>query len=229
MKFNSSLMSAASGSAGGLVASHNRGGQYFRKRVVPTNPGTPQQALVRSILANLTARWSNTLTGTQRAAWILYANNTPLPDTLGEPRVPTGLNMYCKVNVPRVQAGKSLIDAGPVIFGLTPLSTPTVTSASAAGQSMVLAYNNADQWAIAVGGHLFVYISRPQSVGIVFFKGPYRLATAINGAVIPPASPATITTPFVIAAGQRLYTRVVAITADGRPSAEFFGGVTVGA
>ncbi|KKM06452.1 hypothetical protein LCGC14_1743870, partial [marine sediment metagenome] len=48
MLFKSGLITQGSGSIGGLTASHNRGGMYFRARTIPTNPATSFQTVVRN-------------------------------------------------------------------------------------------------------------------------------------------------------------------------------------
>lgn len=224
MKFKSPLMSQASGSTAGLVASHNRGGLYFRARSIPTNPNTPQQQLVRANLSTLVDRWRNTLTAPQRAAWQTYAGNITLVDRLGEARVPTAQNCYVRCNTPRMQSGLAIQDAAPTTFNLGNLSNLVVVSSTATTQLISLGFNNSDPWAVAAGGALLIYTSQPQDPTINFFKGPYRYAGRINGASTPPTSPAAVTAAFTFAAGQRIFIRAVASAADGRLSAEWFGG-----
>ena len=79
MLFQGPLISAASGSLGGLTASHNAGGNYLRARVVPTDPQSPRQVSLRQIVGTLSNRWVNTLSQLQRDAWETYAQNVPLP------------------------------------------------------------------------------------------------------------------------------------------------------
>ena len=55
MKYIGLLSSAASGKLGGIVASHNRGGQYFRHHSIPVQSRTPAQRLVRYALAAFSA------------------------------------------------------------------------------------------------------------------------------------------------------------------------------
>jgi len=86
---------------------------------------------------------------------------------------------------------------------------------------MILTFTNTDTWATAVGGSLLVYSSRPQDVGISFFKGPYQFAGRVNGAGTAPTSPQNITTPFTLAAGQLVFVQFRAVNADGRISAIF--------
>jgi hypothetical protein len=199
---------------------------YVRARSVPVNPGTALQVAVRNQLASLTNRWTATLTAIQRTAWDTYAKNVPLTGTLGDARPINALAMYIRCNVPRLQAGLAAVDSGPATFTLGSLTTPTV-GALVAGQTIQVTFANTDAWAGAVGGALLIYTSRPQSVGINFFKGPYRYAGRINGAVVPPTSPATVPSPFAINLGQKVFWQIMATQADGRLTAHLRGSAIV--
>jgi hypothetical protein len=52
--------------------------------------------------------------------------------------------------------------------------------------------------------------------------GGYRyMGTVLGDAATPPTSPANFTWPFPVTAGQRVFARFVAVSADGRRSPEF--------
>jgi len=222
MKFKSALVTAASGSIHGITASHNRGGQYLRSRVIPTNPSTAYQQAVRNYMASITLAWGQTLTATQRQGWADYADAVEVKDALGEKRKLTGLDWYTACNVPRLQGSLSRIDTAPTTFNLAGLTPPTITSITASTGILVMAYTNTDTWANAVGGALMVYISRPVSPGVTFFKGPFRFLGKVAGAATPPTSPFTSSaSPFPMAAGNRVFVQVRALNADGRISNPF--------
>lgn len=226
MKYTSAIAATGSGSVGGATASHNRGGQYFRRRAIPVNPSTAQQQAVRGFFSTLQAAWNNTLTSAQRSAWDSYALNTPVTDSLGNPVNAGGKGMYTRGNVPRLQASLTAISAGPTAFGLPALTSPGVTSLVASTGVTTFTYTNSDAWAIAVGGALLIYISRPQSVSINGFKGPFRFAGKVSGAATPPTSPGTVTSPFTYAVGQKGFIKFVSVTPDGRLSGEYIFPVT---
>lgn len=223
MKFKSALVTAASGSLHGITASHNRGGQYLRSRVIPTNPATAFQQAVRNLMATLTAAWANVLTDSQRTGWNDYADAVTVKDTLGETRKLTGLDWYVACNVPRLQIGTlTRVDAAPATQTLADLTPPTITSITASTGVLVMAFTNTDTWATAVGGALAVYISRPVSPGVSFFKGPFRFLGKVLGAAMAPASPFTSSaSPFPYTAGQKVFVQVRALNADGRISSPF--------
>jgi len=222
VKFKSALITQASGSVGGATFARNQGGLYIRARSVPVNPATPQQVAVRNFLATLTNRWTATLTVPQRSAWAVYAANVPLTGPLGDTRPVSALSMFIRTNVPRLQAGASVVDAGPTVYTLGTLTAPTL-SASAATQLVSVAFTNTDLWAATAAGRLLIYVSKPQSVGVNFFKGPYRFTGAVSGNATPPTSPVTMAAPFAFVAGQRLFYYATAALGDGRLTAQVRG------
>lgn len=123
MKFVGALIGTASGSMGGATASHNRGGQYMRQRVVPTNPATTRQTMVRAYLGAANGAYGM-LTAPQKAAWETFAQNMPRTDSLGNTIVLTGQQMYCGMYVPAMLAGMDTDIGGPTVFnnGVSPVS-----------------------------------------------------------------------------------------------------------
>jgi hypothetical protein len=138
--------------------------------------------------------------------------------------------MYIRSNVTRLQAGLPRVDAGPTVPTLAAMTTPVISNASVATNSWDVAFDNTDAWANEDDGALICFGSRSKSVGTNFFKGPYRFTQVVAGdAVTPPTSPATITNPFVLILGQRVFVRIVAVRADGRVSSSFRGQATIAA
>lgn len=227
MKFKGTLIGEASGSISGITASHNRGGQYFRRRATPTNPNSTQQQAVRSLISQLTSLWNNGLTAGDREAWDLYAEAVPLTDKLGDPRNVGGLGMYIRGNVARLQSDATSlprVDAGPMIYNLGDYTAPSIDDPDATAGTIDINFAATDEWANEDDSGMLIYVSRPQNATINYFKGPYRAAGVILGdATTPPTSPATITMPFEVVAGQRVFVRAVVSRADGRTSADFRG------
>lgn len=221
MLFRGLLATDLSGSIAGVTASRNKGGAYFRERVMPINPNSTQQAAVRSLMSSLTAVWRDTLTPAERALWNTYAENTPLTNRIGETVFISGLSHFIRSNLPRMQAGLARIDAAPTSFGLAEAGTINVDGADESTQIVAFSFDTTAPWAGATGGHLLVYVSRPQGPATNFFKGPYRYAGRINGAGTPPSSPGSVTAPFVFTAGQRVFVRFRATDAEGRLSTDF--------
>jgi hypothetical protein len=125
--------------------------------------------------------------------------------------------MYNRCNVPRLQAGLPRVDDAPTIFTLPDFTLPVATVT--APTTLFIAFETGDDWVDEDDAALLVYASRPQSVGINFFKGPFRLAGSVlgdNGT--PPTSPATLVYPFSCATGQKCFLEACVTRADGRLS-----------
>lgn len=223
MKIKSALATEMSGSLGGLVASHNRGGLYLRARAIPTNPNSQFQQVIRAIVAQLAALWNETLTGLQRRNWDSYAAGVPLPDRLGEPRNVGGLAMYIRSNTPRLQASMPRVDDGPLILTLPALQPLSMDVATETLQNFTLDYVEEpgvpETWLSEDGAALLTYSSRLQNVTINYFKGPYRFANALLGDSVTPLTPPFLSdSAFDIVAGRLLFARAQLTRADGRLS-----------
>lgn len=221
MKFKSPMFSQASGSIAGTTFAHNRGGLYVRARSIPTNPNTTFQQAVRTTFGLLSNLWLNTLTEAQRAGWDNYASLVLIPDSLGEPRNVGGVGMYQRSNTPRIQAGLTRIDDAPSIFNLGDYTAPVIASITAP-TSISLEFTDTDAWANDDDAAMIILASRGQNPSRNFFKGPYRFAGVIEGdSVTPPTSPAAITSPFPLVAGQRQFIQVRVTQGDGRLATPF--------
>jgi len=229
MKFLSQLVTKASGSVGGITYAHNRGGMIQRARRTPVNTNTAQQQAIRNAMAMCVAAWNATLTEDQRNMWRVYAAGTPVIGKLGTQIQLSGLNMFCRGNVPRIQAGLAMIATGPDVTGLPVFTNPTLTY-SEADQEVSVTFTNTDTWANVTGSAMLVYLSMPQNVGKQYFAGPYRYAGKIAGATgSPPSSPATIAVPWPIVEDQAMFGKIVVVREDARLSSPFRGRAVVGA
>jgi hypothetical protein len=219
--FKPFLVAEMSGAMGGLVASHNSGGQYLRSRVVPTDPQTANQVLVRNTVGTLANRWASTLTEVQRGKWLSYANAVLLPNRLGDSRRVSPLAHFIRSNTPRVQSGAPIVDDGPGLLNLGDFdATAAGISADGTTGDVDLFFSNTDSWATTTGGFLLLYLSRPKSPTVNFFKGPYNYVNRVTGnTTTPPTSPSSgIAVPWPISTGQKLFYQLRATASDGRLS-----------
>lgn len=214
MKIKSALVTQVSGSIGGMTGSHNRGGLYLRARSIPTNPSSAAQQSVRNLFGIFSAYWSN-LSDAQRDAWTQYGQNVPVTDKLGDSITLSGQQWFVGANTLRTRGGLPIVLNGPTTYTRPTLTEPTSPSLEV-GDDIGFNFTNTDEWATELGGGLIVFAGLPQGPGINFFKGPWRFADTVDGAVIPPVSPASINGPFTYTLGQKGWIRVVAVTADGR-------------
>lgn len=215
MLIRSQIITAMSGSIGGVTGSHNAAGMYLRARATPVNPSTIYQSVIRAAVATLANRWIDVLTAGQRTGWETYAANVAMTGSLGQEMHLSGLNMYVRSNVPLLQVAIPAVDDAPGIFNLGEFTLPTI-AASEGTQQISLTFDNADAWANEVGGFMHVFDSRPQNPTRNYFKGPFRQADTVSGAGAPPATPKVHGVPFAIVQGQRMYTKVRTSRADGR-------------
>ena len=216
--FQSTIFSAVSGKLGGTVFSRNKGGKYIRSLGIPTNPNSPAQIAARDALSTPVDAWTNILTQAQRDAWIVYALNVPVLNRLGETKNITGQQMYIRSNQPRLRNGIGRRDDGPTLFDLGTFTTPSLVVSAAQPSDLVVSFDDSDEWAQLAGGFLIGLASRGQNASKVFFGAPFRTAGFIAGDPITPTSPATLTSPFVYAQGQRVFMQFRASQADGRLS-----------
>ena len=219
MLFKGILATQMSGAIGGVVASHNAGGTYFRARVTPTNPNSPQQQAVRNAVAFLSNFWNNGLTLPQRRVWDTYAENVTVTNRIGDQVFISGMAQYVRSNVARIQANLARADDGPGVFNIGQNSQTRIVNFSEATQLGELLFENGvltDEWANEVGGFMWVFISRPQNPSINYFRGPYRLVAVVVGDPIAPVSPLLINAPFPFIAGARIFGRTITGRADGR-------------
>lgn len=221
MIYKSGLITQASGSLNGITFSHNRGGQYVRARVIPVNPGSPQQSTLRTIFMQLVGLWGSILTAAEKASWDNYSQNVTFPNALGDPKHIGAMQNYVRSNIGRLQTGLIRVDTAPAIFDIGEFTPPTLESVTAPS-ALSIGFQTADAWVNEDDSGMMVYASRPQNVNINFFKGPYRFAGLIPGDLaLPPTSPAAITSGFTYVAGQKVFVAGRVSRADGRLSSMF--------
>ena len=116
----SALVSDIKGKSNGSVFASNNGGLYFRNN--PSGGGTKsvKWANQKSKFGTLSQQWKS-LTDEQRDAWIAATNNFPTLNAFGEPRYPTGYELFMKANGTLEAMGKqSLLVPG------SPRATPII-------------------------------------------------------------------------------------------------------
>lgn len=222
MLFRPLLGTDLSGSVGGITASHNRGGAYFRNRSIPVNPSSVFQQAVRDSVSQLSTAWGEDLDQSQRDSWEAYGAAVGFQNRIGDTIFLTGQQMYIRSNVPALQTLLPRQDDGPVILDLGSFTAPTITSITAATSVLLLAFTDSDLWANEDDSAMLVYASRGHSATRNFPKVSMRFAGRIDGdGVSPPTSPASITIPFVVAVGQRVFIQGRISRTDGRLSTLF--------
>lgn len=228
MKFKSIVYSETSGSVGGLVYSHNRGGQYTRARTTPVNPNTEPQVAAREAMAAAVVAWG-ALTAAQRSAWEDYAANVPMLNVFGDSRPLTGQQQFLRTQLASRAAGITSAPydtVAPTVFNLGSFTAPTFV-ADASTDDVVVTYDDTDDWATGGGGFMTIALGIQQGPGRNFYKSPFSIQGIILGAAIPPTSPETILYGNPLLVGNNLWAKYVVGQQDGRVSTPVMVKMTV--
>lgn len=189
------IVSEISGSMGGTVFSHNRGGAYIRARVTPVNPNTVPQQRVRSRLNSIAKQWAQLNFGIQQA-WRQFALNHPITNALGDPKILSGIAMYTKVNLVLLNIGEARLDTPPPNANVDALISVGQTLESV-GQTITITASDPDP--IPANTVLEIQMSRAVSLGLLFVGNITRFqATLAAGAVYPAIVPADPDGPALI-------------------------------
>lgn len=152
------ILGSLRGSIGDNTFSHNRGGDYVRRRVAPTNKNSTRQQTMRAYLSTLASLWSFTLTPTQRANWNTWASNQAKTGPLGNSINLTGLNAYVWCNTHILDAGDTRIDSPPITVAPGALVTLTATVTAPATSSFAFTATP-----LAATKRIVAFMSLPQS------------------------------------------------------------------
>lgn len=228
IKFGGGI-TAMSGSIAGNTFARNRFGNYSRARTKPVNPKSEMQSKVRLIMAYLVEYWNEQLSSAERAQWATYAAAISMKNRLGESIKCTGFNHFIRGNSLRLRFAGSVIEAGPAVLTLPPTDPTFLITASVATQLFSVTFDNTQDWAGEVGGYMMFFQGRPQVVTRNFFAGPWKYAGQIDGAVVPPVSPAPVACVMPLVLGQHVWLAARIMRADGRCTIRFQDDCIVGA
>jgi len=188
------ILGSLRGSIGDNTFSHNRGGDYVRRRVSPTNPNSTRQQTMRTFLGTLAALWSSTLTPVQRGQWDVWAGNQAKEGPLGNSINWTGINAYVSLNAHLLDSGDARIDIPPIVVAPTGLLTLSAD---------ISAINTADftfTGTPAAANHkLVAFMSLPQSGAA---QPNFKQCRIVGYSAAAQASPYAATLPFSVASGQ---------------------------
>jgi len=208
---------AISGSVGGSVFSHNKGGPYIRNRTIPTKATSEYATNIKALLTQASQDWQG-LTAERQSAWREWAKTNPISNALGQSRIVPGHVAYIRVNMTLMICGYDMVVIPPVI---QPTYAPTslVLNADIGPGTFDITYTPTP---CAADGCLMVWAALVDSHGISYVENLYKLV-AISP--LAQASPMDIQTQveerFGLAIeGQVLHVRVARINEGcGLPSA----------
>ena len=182
------------GSVGANTFSHNRGGDYVRRRVAPTNPNSTRQQTMRTYLGTLAALWGSTLTPAQRAAWDVWAGNQAKEGPLGNSINWTGANGYVSTNTHLLDSGDARIDDPPIVVAPTGLLTLAVDISAATTADITFTGTP-----VAANHKLVAFMSLPQSGAA---QPNFKQCRIVGYSAAAQASPWASTLPFSVQSGQ---------------------------
>lgn len=202
------ITNPSSGSVASLTYSHNRAGQYTRNRRSPVQPRTAAQTSIRAQFGANSSAWAS-LSASNQAAWVAYADSFPVTDSLGQSIKLTGHQMFVAINTNLTNAGIATVIVPPssnAVFGPAPV---TFTFSHTTGGSIGFTAGGATD-------KLLVAFSKPMSAGRSFNRVFGQYASAVAN-----TTPYTITaanyaakygTPAV---GQKIFVRVTPVSVNG--------------
>jgi hypothetical protein len=188
------LLGELSGKLDAEVYSHNRGGPYVKAWVLPADPATGPQLLMRAYLQTLAIQWRTVLTATQRDAWDTYAHNVTVPTRLHPQDRITGRAHYMRSNLARNRSAFPTVHDAPTTYNLGEANWPAITIYYRSPISIWISFDPTDAWANEAEAGLLQQQSRP-APGLHVLERPLP-AGAASRATPPPHQPHPRTVPF---------------------------------
>lgn len=163
-------VASVSGSIGGTVYSHNRGGPYMRNRSIPVTSQTTYSLAARSRMQTASAAWQG-LTDGQRAAWLFWAVANPQTNALGKSIQLTGQQAYVSNSVRMQIAAETPLTTPPIIPAPVALTSAAQDGDIGVGEvELVFAATP-----LAAGDLLWMYAAVTNSAGINYVQNLLRL------------------------------------------------------
>jgi len=123
------LITDFSGKIGGTIFSKNRGGSYAKNRVVPNNPASLRQSIVRGRFGSLSSQW-RTLTQAQRDGFTAGTGNFPKTNRIGDTIQLAGNALFVALNSALLAVGLDIITDVPTAAGVTEFLVTEFTAIS---------------------------------------------------------------------------------------------------
>lgn len=226
IKFGSAIVDGR-GKIGGHVASKNRGGAYLRTKVTPVNPQSLAQQANRVDFQTISQGWRD-LTESQRKQFIAAVSDYKKTDIFGDIRVPSGSNLYQKLNMNLSYANSALISVPDAALS-SPVQEPIVAAAAAGAGTFTV---DIDSAALPADVALVVECTGPVGAGQSFVKNRFtKLQTAAPSASAPFNIAASYVAKYgALVAGQKIFVRTKMVnTTSGIASGYSSAVITVAA
>lgn len=164
------VIGSISGSVGGAVFSHNRGGPYIRRRPIPVNGGDLPQSDVRDEFVKASQLWGSR-TAANQAQWNTWASNNKVPNALGNLIQLTGHQAFVQICTWRGIAGWDYATAAPTAARPSPFLTYSLTGDIGAG-SVTFVFTDTP---VGATRHIVIWSAVVDSPGIRYVKNLYKL------------------------------------------------------
>lgn len=199
IKMSSIGITAISGKAGGSVYSRNRGGEYIKNFVMPTNTITQARQAVRAVFGALASAW-RALTQSERNTWIEQAPNYLRTNAFGDQKQLQPNALFVGQNTNLLNAGLTQINeitAPQGTNGLVSRNGSLFDLGSGSPQwdfNFDLEMDNASATAL---NHFVLEATPPHNASRRNVKNEYRvLAKSADHSTTPPQDPELTHTSF---------------------------------
>jgi len=135
----------------GPVFSIWRSLNYARLFVIPTNPRSPRQLVIRAFLTSASRAWG-ALSGAQRAGWEAFAGLLSRKNVFGQDLKSSGINEYCALYVLASDLGQVPVSDAPVTDAPLLVTDAAITEGANSGEIDV-------DWTAGQGGFVDVWIT----------------------------------------------------------------------
>jgi hypothetical protein len=166
------LAGAISGSVGGAVFSHNRGGPYIRRRPIPVNGAAIPQSDTRAQFVKASQLWGSR-TPANQAQWNTWAANNKIPNALGNLIQLSGHQAFVQVCTWRGIAGWDYPTAAPAAARPSPFLTYSMTADIGAG-AVTFVFTDTP---VGAARHVVIWSAVCDSAGIKYVKNLWKLTT----------------------------------------------------
>lgn len=170
----SAMTGALVGSLGGDTFSKNRYGYYVKKKAIPTNPNTANQAEIRSIMTDLVSYWKSDITASEAESW-RHAAELHQRSKYGASFSLSGFNLFCGFNLLSVLAGVAIVDAPTLFDGAPSCVLPTVTTEAVTGKLEISAWSETD---VNIAG--FFYSTNAVAESINYKNSAFTFRQIVN-------------------------------------------------
>lgn len=196
------------GKIGGHVASKNRGGAYFRTKVTPSNPKSISQSAARNRLTSFAQGWRG-LSQAARDSFNSAVANFPKTDSFGDTKIPSGVNLYVKLNSNLAEIGVAALTLAPLPEAVAPVETLSATAAAGVPAFSVVFTPTP----VPADTAFIVRATGQTSPGKNFLKSQYRNVSVVDAAG---TSPKNLLAEYVakfgtLVAGQKIGVEVIPV------------------